>query len=351
MNNHESALGDALTDAYTAVVINMTREHRDLRPVFGDVLQSAEISSPERRETAVIQQRVKVAQLMDAMRKEPAVFRAYLDRAMRVALDLPDGGVSWPRWIRRFISGQLLTFLQGITIFAQRDEGMDIGTPPYHRASSCGPWDPSDPNASRAFERDHARCDVDDALTSAEELERRRRNVWTCLVERMAYDNMYGNFIGYQDIGHMHNELRVTRELFERCFAITQLYIRDVSLVIDAESGRPSSMRISYATPEYSITETYTRSSADGVYEMGVGVVGVRKEVRPNAGRGSRGGPGDVYTRMQSYLQEPGEWLPVSPGAPPLNLSRSGGGVGGGGWRPNCPGVPDPWRHTQSLAL
>lgn len=75
--------------------------------------------------------------------------------------------------------------------------------------------------------------------------------------------------------------------------------------------------------------------------------IDVRREVR---WAGDDPGPGDEYARTQSYFHEPGEWLPLSPGA----LPTAGGGGGGsaafrrdGGsrqrWVPNCPNPPDPW--------
>ena len=74
------------------------------------------------------------------------------------------------------------------------------------------------------------------------ELTRRRRNVWTCLIERLAYRSMYQSLIGPQDLGHDHNEARVTRSLFERCFASSSVTVIDVSVALIGRTGVPVEM-------------------------------------------------------------------------------------------------------------
>ena len=163
---------------------------------------------------------------------------------------------------------------------------------------------------------------------------------------------MYQSLIGPQDLGHDHNEARVTRSLFERCFASSSVTVIDVSVALIGRTGVPVEMTVTYSTPLDRIVETYSRMrprSAEA-YELDVAVQGV-KMVRPLGGPYGHG-PGDEYRRIQSYYSEPGEWLPVSPGRPP----RSGGGDRGrraaaAGWTPNRPqGAVEPWNCSTAAA-
>lgn len=321
---HQSQLGWELLDLCIDVVDRDAKNSK----YFKSVQSLAKATDSGTREHAVIVNRSKMQRLMSVMSSDAATYRAHMDRTMRVVLDLPTGEVSWTRWIQRYVGKYLMMFMQGITLFAARDEGVAVGHPAYHRVTSCGPWDPSHPELSAAFERDHLTCDP---TLSPQELERRRRNIWTCLVERLVYEEMYSHFIGGQDTGHLHNAQRVTRQLFERCFALNHLAVA-VNVTFDS-NGSPVGMLLQYSTPIDRVSEQFTRqpTASGGLYGLDV-VVRVKREVRP--ARGAEG-PGDEYERIQSYFQEPAQWLPVSPGAPPI--------TGGGGWTSNRPHAPDPW--------
>lgn len=340
----ESRLGVALQIVSSHVVDRGVTDRAVLRPAFDDVERLARSTDADGRELAVLYARLEVAPMLQLMLDQPALFRPFTDRVMRVVLDLPTGEVTWVRWIQRYVTTVFLHFVQGITMFVARGDipGAALGRPAYHRASSCGPWTPANPGASRAFERDHLTCDV--GLPPAE-LERRRRNVWTCLVERLVYSKLYAQFVGPQDVGHLVNERRVTQQLFETCFALHHIAVVSVKLTFDPEHGVPDGMILAYSTPDHSITERYERTPTGGRrYEMDVRVR-VRREVRPLR---PDDGAGDEYERVQSYLQAPGEWLPVSPGAPPP--PRRGGSASGRRFVPNCPNPVDPWHGVEPRA-
>lgn len=352
-----TGLGTELFSLYDKVVRRETTDRAILLPAFDALDRLARAADPELREHAVISARREVPRLLQVMRDAPAVFRPYVDRVMRVVLDLPTGEVSWTRWIQRYVANTFLHFIQGITMFAAGGDaqGVTIGRPAYHRTTSCGPWNPSaDPRAIQDFEKSHLTCN---ALLPAAELQRRRRNVWTCLVERLVYNELHEEFIGLQDTGHRFNEQRVVQRLFETCFALHYISIAMVKLTYDAHHHVPVSMFLLYETPHHRITEEYTRTPTGGRrYGLDVNVH-VRREVRPNANASDAAsdasdasGAGDEYERVQSYLQPPAAWLPLSPGAPPRGGGSEGAGAGApprGRRRrrfvPNCPRPADPW--------
>ena len=328
----QTRLGSALLNLYRKVVENNIVEHKILREGFNNISALATSTDYENREHSVIMNRFEVEQMMNIMQNNQTVFRSYIDQTMRFLLDIPKGEISWDKWIKRYITKYLLLFMQGITIFESRGNTPNekIGRPAYHRISSCGPWNSKNPTANKDFERNHLTCSNN---LDTNELNRRRRNIWTCLVERLVYDKLYNYFIGNQDFGHILNEKRVTIDLFEKCFSINNIYIDAVTLQIDTNYNIPVGMRIQYETPKYRIVEKYIRNSVNNRnYSIDVQVT-VRKEVQPLGD-----GPGDEYERVQSYFNTPKDWLPISPGNIPLN-----GGSKYRKWKPNCPKIPDPF--------
>lgn len=271
-------------------------------------------------------------------------YRPVLD-VIRKILNLQSGSGIWLSWIQRYVTNIYLHFMQGITIFAERDENSSIGRPAYHRETSCGP------KTSNAFEENNLKCY---SYLSDSEINRRRRNIWTCTVERLVYDQLHRHFIGVQNMGHLHNERRVIQQLFETCFAITKLSILSVTVNVDPVFHVPTSMQITYETPSSIVSEKYTRKYVGPSYLMNVKVDGEKKrnqnedflegfsntdsmwyEISINAKKEVsplpiNSGPGDQYTRTQSYINSPSEWLPVNPNG------------GGKKWKPNCK-VLDPW--------
>lgn len=345
-DDDQTRLGEQLRIMYRLIDETPHVDAAVLTAGFDAVQMLARAADPEILEHSLIRNRAVVQALMDVMMADPTTYRPHVDTTMRVVFGLPTGNVSWLKWIRRYLSKYLLMFLQGITIFEARGDtpSSAIGRPAYHRSTSCGSWDPRDPEASRAFERDHLTCDPSLDET---ELERRRRNVWTCLVERLVYNDLHLKFIGPQDTGHSHNERRVTRQLFETCFATHHVMLADVDVELHPRLHVPVSMRLQYHTPDHRVTERYVRRAlATGrLYDLDVNVY-VRKEVVPLNGDGA----GDEYVRTQSYFQAPTDWIPVSPGAAPSSTTASRPAARGGGgkgrppqWTPNCPGVMDPW--------
>ena len=303
------------------------------------------------RELAIIGNRSAVDRMVAVMLADRRTFQSFLDNPMRVVLDMPNGALSFKAWKERFVTNKMLAFLQGITIFASRDADLEIGRPAYHRFTSCGPYDRGrGAGAGSEFERDHMTCHGE---LDAQELERRRRNVWTCLVERLAYASLYEQIVGPQDIGHDFNEERMTRELFERCFAANRVAIISVRVIPDGITGAPLEMTITYSTPTDRITETFVRTYVGAAYELEVEVRG-SKAVTPVQGYPGFG-PGDEYRRSQSYLQDPGEWMPVSPGRVPVNGGGRQAGRGQGRrrstkWLPNRPGgAKEPWMASSVI--
>lgn len=338
----QTRLGEQLRIMYRLIDDTPHVDAAVLTAGFDAVQMLARAADPEILEHSLIRNRAVVRALMDAMMADPTTYRLHIDKTMRFVFGLPTGDVSWLKWIRRYLSKYLLMFLQGITIFEARGNtpSSAIGRPAYH---------PREPEASRAFERDHLTCDP--SLNEAE-LEQRRRNVWTCLVERLVYNDLHLKFIGPQDTGHSHNERRVTRQLFETCFATHRVMLADVDVELHPRLHVPVSMQLQYHTPDHRVTERYVRRAlATGrLYDLDVNVY-VRKEVKP---LNSDDDAGDEYERTQSYFQAPTDWIPVSPGAAPSSsttASRPPASRGGGRgrppqWTPNCPGVMDPWHTT-----
>lgn len=110
----------------------------------------------------------------------------------------------------RYVSKHFLQFIQGITLFQERTGALKssseiIGRPAYHRQSSCGP---SISKESQIFMKNNLQCTSD---MNPSEIEHRRRNVWTCLVERHIHRDMYKYIIGNPDIGHEYFQEHVLR--------------------------------------------------------------------------------------------------------------------------------------------
>lgn len=327
----------ALQFAAVSVLVRGDFMDRDFK-LLGEATQ---VTDAREKERAIMSNRSTVDDMIAAMLADRTVFQRYLDNPMRGVLDMPNGPLSFKAWKERFVTNKMTAFLQGITIFEHRDARLVIGRPPYHRSTSCGPYDRGGAGNSAEFEREHMACNEG---LDAPELERRRRNVWTCMVERLAYADLYEQIVGPQNVGHSFNEERLTRELFERCFASNVVTMAFVRVLTDGATGVPLEMAITYCTPTDLIKETFSRTYVGAGYELDVEVRG-SKVVTPV------GGPGDEYRRTQSYLQAPGEWIPVSPGRVPLN---GGGGKQGRGrgqkragiakWLPNRPfGAIEPW--------
>jgi hypothetical protein len=275
------------------------------------------------RERAVVDARAAVKRLLDglfAQLPDPAA-RAILDTTMKCVLDLPRMKKdAWDEWLMRYATKCFTQFIPGITMFASRDAGLPVGRPPYHRPTSCG-------EGMAASAATNMRCDPS---LSEEENARRRRTVFTCYVERSMYDSIFQQLLGHpQNVGHLYHNHdhvcgavprkfgrlcrpNVLRKLFESCFAANNLYVV-VDVEIDPTLWVPQSANIRFITPSVTVSEVYTHAPVvETLYGLDVPVNATRTVSSP------AGGPADVYSRVQSYYQEPDTWLPVSPGRVPL---------------------------------
>lgn len=320
------------------IVIDSNKDPIELKRIFKELFNASNLLKDDiQRELVFILNRNDMKRLLEKMVLDNQ-YRSYLDTTLRQVLNFPEKGpVTWTTWIHPFIGSRFLEFIQGITMFASRGNTPNsvIGNPAYHRLTSCGHWTKGqNPKISEDYENKNLKCDP---TLGKDELERRRRNIWTCLIERLIYGQLYEFYVGVQDSKHLINELHVTRSLFESCFAITNIYIENVKVFFNKTQLVPESVIITYKTPKHKVTETYTREYTGSNYTLSVDVI-CKKEVAPASGY-PRNGPGDVYAKTQSYFSAPTNWLPISPGAPPL---QSGGRKKKNEWTPNCI-VVDPW--------
>lgn len=246
-------------------------------------------------------------------------------------LKIKTGTNIWLSWIQRYITNIFLHFMQGITVFENRNSTINIGRPLYHRETSCGPK-----TNSKTFENNNLKCD---SSLNNNEIDRRRRNIWTCSIERLVYDELYRYFIGFQNIGHLHNERRVIQELFESCFPISKFSILSVNLNIDQQFQVPISLKITYSTPSMIIKEIYNKKYIGPTYLLDINVNGEKNMIYDNLINATKevnsisAGPGDQYYRQQSYKNEPIDWIPINPNGGSKNKKK---------WKPNCI-VIDPW--------
>lgn len=330
-----------LRKTIATVVVNGKSDHPTLNPIFtrlktaftnlGDVTAANRI---------IMANRIGMEELIEKLedRTIPA-YRSYMDTTIRYILNFSSREtISWEKWIQNYIAFRFLHFLQGITMFQSRDTQINIGRPAYHRITSCGEWvRDQDKNISENFEQQNLKCNPD---LAPDELERTRRNIWTCLIERLIYNEIYIRYFGKkQDSRHMYNEIRVTRNLFESCFSSMNFVVDDVQVLFD-NNDIPVTLKIKYETNNYTVVETYTKEITHDVYAVPV-LVHCKKDVAPTSSVSS--GPGDEYRKIQSYFSEPADWLPLSPGAPPVSGGRAKKKNVHADWKPNCL-IIDPWK-------
>lgn len=332
----------SLRIAIRTIVVDGSTDRVTLDPIFDDLKTNFEkLDDITAAQRVIMTNRIDMEKFVQKLEDRTiSIYTSYLDTVIRNILNFPrTEKVSWTKWVQNCVAFRFLHFLQGITMFQTRDGPVDIGRPAYHRITSCGEWvRGQDPIVSKNFEQKNLTCNPD---LAPKELERTRRNVWTCLIERLIYDEIYKRYVGQQqNTRHMANEERVIRDLFESCFTLMNIDVKDLQVFFDT-NDIPIYLRITYETNKYKIVETYTKETTDDRYTIPVMVHG-KKEVFPTVS-----GPGDEYRKIQSYFSEPTDWLPISPGAPPG--FRFGGGRGGSRkkttsatWKPNCI-VIDPW--------
>jgi hypothetical protein len=171
-------------------------------------------------------------------------------------------------------------FVKGITFF-QSDVTPTLETPAYHRPLSCGSGD-------LTFREKF----VIDASMSDIVVNRRKRALRTCYIERMVYNNIYEYVLDKQDTGH-----RVELQQLERLY---QDYYPGHKLTVDTNIGigqlTPTFLIIldSYDDNKFHVEETYEKLADE--------VLCTRKLLR-NSGRSS---PFEVKkeTKTQSFALE-----------------------------------------------
>ena len=106
-------------------------------------------------------------------------------------------------------------FMKGITYFNNTPV---LGSPIYHRVSSCGPYPTPDSYETTNLDCLGENYDVGDT----EELIRRRQNIKNCITERIVYDRLYKHITTtQQDFGHLIQYMKKMRRNFSRCFTGT----------------------------------------------------------------------------------------------------------------------------------
>lgn len=102
-------------------------------------------------------------------------------------------------------------FIRGITYFQEPSQHISVGSPIYHRLTSCGP-----------IHDEHYNTFHTCYTNNPNNIEAERR-IRTCYIERLIYDAMYQHqtslfdTIKRQDKGH-HTWLRKTKEDFQTCY-------------------------------------------------------------------------------------------------------------------------------------
>ena len=209
-------------------------------------------------------------------------------------------------FIMRHVSECFLHFIQGITLFRENGDDVmapNLGTPAYHRAASCGPE-----LASLEYKNDNMSCL---GVKQADELRRRKRNIWNCNLERLIYDAMFEKYFSEQNYRHRYQMIHVERELFETCFPLIELHIALVNVKWD--NHMPVQLDLVYkkkwnATEYVMVKEVYKRRvNRNGLYELLVFCE--RLVTMPN-------GRKKLYTKTSSFLSTKDKWV-AQHGAPP----------------------------------
>lgn len=107
-------------------------------------------------------------------------------------------------------------FMKGITYF---NNTPILGSPIYHRLSSCGPNPTPDSYVTANLDCLGENYQIGDT----EDLIRRRQNIKNCIIERIVYDRLYTNITtkNQQDFGHIIQLIQKMRMNFSRCFTGT----------------------------------------------------------------------------------------------------------------------------------
>lgn len=227
------------------------------------------------------------------------------------------------KWGEAFVSKYFLIFIQGITLFRSNEDAV-VGRPAYHRATSCGPADGGPEYVER-----HLDCRP--ATTDIQELRRRRRNAWNCLVERKVYEALYMDVMSVveQDFGHRYHLKHFERDVFQTCFPLMYVTMGDTDIKWSNENGHvPLTLTLSYDArnttdgPFDHVIEEYTRKYVGGTYELGVTC---KKTVVQADGTST------TAFKTQSFFKENPEWV-----------SRIGVTEGGG----KGTTTSDPWLTT-----
>jgi hypothetical protein len=147
-------------------------------------------------------------------------------------------------YIESIVSKRFLMFIQGITLF--HDDGTDVlpgnklGRPAYHREASCGPN-----NGLMKYKMENLYCL---GVKDLDELRRRKRNVWNCMIERKIYNQFYERYISEQDFSHRFEMNDMERRMFESCFPLMEIVIGHITVNYDPIYNIPIALEISYRT-------------------------------------------------------------------------------------------------------
>lgn len=143
-------------------------------------------------------------------------------------------------------------FVKGITFF-KSDVTSVLEIPQYHRPLSCG-------SANLTFLQ---KFEITGSM-SATNINRRKRALRTCYIERMIYNNIYEYVLDKQDMGHI-----IELQQLERLY---QDYYPDHKLTVDTNIGidqlDPTFLMIidSYDDNKFHVEETYEKQDNGEVY-------------------------------------------------------------------------------------
>ena len=141
-------------------------------------------------------------------------------------------------------------FLKGITYFSTQTAPQK--SPAYHRLSSCG-------TGTDAFRQAYNQCHQTMKKTKVAKV---KKQIETCYIERLIYDDLYKKQSPSQDVGHTH-WLEQTKHDFQTCFPDVEINVS----IKEFKDSMPLTLRIQKKKGQKIIEEVYQRSLNHAEYD------------------------------------------------------------------------------------
>jgi hypothetical protein len=142
------------------------------------------------------------------------------------------------------------SFIRGITYFVT-DTGLEW--PYYHRTQSCGPR-----NNQQGFIDSNLSCQSIDP-SDPDELERRRKAIFTCFLERIIYNKLHNHYKMRQDNGHEYEVFVKMQQLFRECYGISS----DISVNVEYRDNLPCRVIVHFTSTQNERKEVYIKTLSD----------------------------------------------------------------------------------------